>query len=102
MLADHAHVPASQTWEYINTLLDEGYTKAELAKALGYETPALQISKRLVTVRNAYDVKKMYVNLHGKRQSAKAPQQIITHAGGLLTQSKNKDGRTVLTHRVMG
>lgn len=98
MLADGALVPASETWEYINALLSEGYTKTELASALGYTTRALQLSKGFVTVRNAYDVKKIYNNLHGKRLPAPTPNAIITHTGGLLTKTNKRDGSTVLTH----
>lgn len=101
MLADRALVPADETWDFINRLLSEGYTKTELAKALGYETHALQLNKNQVTVRNAYEVKKMYGELHGKRDEVKTPGEIITHTGGVLTSSKKKDGTTVLVHRVM-
>lgn len=43
--ADHSFVPARRTWKLIGQLLDEGYTKAHLARELGAQTPALQISK---------------------------------------------------------
>jgi hypothetical protein len=100
MLADGAYVPATETWELLNGLLAEGYTKRALAKALGYESHALQLNKHQVTVRNAADVKKVYRDLHGKLAVTKEPQVLSTHTGGMLTQSRKKDGTTVLIHRM--
>ena len=47
----------------LDALIDAGYTKSQLARELGRKTPALQIGKGKVTVRNAYDVKRMHERL---------------------------------------
>lgn len=60
--ADRALIPAGPTWALLDELIADGYNKAELARALGYRTPALQISRRQVTVRTAADV----ARLHGR------------------------------------
>lgn len=58
--ADRALIPATETWEYLNKLLADGHSKALLSKLLGYRAPALQIKKTQVTVRTAYQVKRLY------------------------------------------
>lgn len=61
--ADHALIPATDTWRYLDGLIADGYSKAELARKLGYATPALQIGRHQVTVRTAYDVQRLYLRL---------------------------------------
>jgi hypothetical protein len=61
--ADRAYIDAGPTWELLDELIDDGYTKTELAIALGRQTRALQLSRRGVTVRNAYDVAKLHERL---------------------------------------
>jgi hypothetical protein len=63
MHCDKALVPAQRTWSLIRRLLDEGYTRARLAKLLGYTTRALQIHKSHVTARNALRVEQLYERL---------------------------------------
>lgn len=63
MASDQALVSAKETWRLINELLKEGYTIAHLANGLGYKTPALQIGKHRITVRNAHRVKVLYRKL---------------------------------------
>lgn len=58
--ADHACVPGGPTWKLIRRLLKRGYSKAQLAKWLGYRTPALQLNRNRVTVLNAAKIKRMY------------------------------------------
>ncbi len=48
---DAALVSAASTWRLIDLLLEEGFTKASLARHLGMRSPALQINRRRVTVR---------------------------------------------------
>lgn len=50
--ADHAKVPARKAWRLIGQLIEEGFTKAGLAKQLGYRSPALQLQCHRITVRN--------------------------------------------------
>ena len=49
---DRAKVPASKAWRLIEQLLEEGFTKAALAKLLGYRSPALQLRRDRITARN--------------------------------------------------
>lgn len=75
MASDHALIDATPTWRLINALLDEGYTKTELARRLGHKTHALQIGKDQVTARVAATVKRLYERLmswddEGQQQAA--------------------------------
>ena len=53
---DAVHVPAGPTWERIEWLLAEGFSKARIASELGMKRPALQLNRHRVTVRNAAKV----------------------------------------------
>lgn len=53
-------VPAGRTWRRIAILLDEGFPKAEIARRLGYKTPALQFKRRRVLARTAARVERFY------------------------------------------
>lgn len=59
-----AIIPAGPTWELINELLEEGFSKAYLAKRMGYKNPALQIHKDRVTVRIAVAIERLYADIH--------------------------------------
>lgn len=61
--ADRALICAAQTWRYLDDLIADGYSKAELARQLGYAHRGLQLGRRQVTVRNAYDVQRLYLRL---------------------------------------
>jgi hypothetical protein len=50
---DAALVPAGPTWERIEWLLEEGFTKGRIALELGRKTRALQLNREWVTARNA-------------------------------------------------
>ncbi|HEY3655456.1 MAG TPA: hypothetical protein VGL34_10835 [Steroidobacteraceae bacterium] len=51
--ADRAIIPGKRTYRLIERLLEEGYTKAQLARELGYSSPALQFRKgSRVTLRS--------------------------------------------------
>jgi hypothetical protein len=58
--AGGALIDADPTWKKINTLLDEGFTKSELARRLGSKTPALQFSHFEVTAKTAARVDRFY------------------------------------------
>ncbi len=58
--AGHALVPADKTWKMINELIEEGFTKAELARRLGYARPALQIRKDRITAETERKVLRFY------------------------------------------
>ena len=58
--ADHSTIPAKRTWRLIERLLGEGFSKAELARRLGYKSPALQLNRHRVLAKNALRVEKFY------------------------------------------
>jgi hypothetical protein len=60
---DRALIPAKGTWKLLDQLIADGYTKSELARRLGYKTPALQLKRDLVTVRSAYLVERLFEQL---------------------------------------
>jgi hypothetical protein len=47
------NVEAGGTWQRINWLLEEGFTRARIARELGCKTPALQLRKDFVTATSA-------------------------------------------------
>jgi hypothetical protein len=55
-------VPAARTHKLIREILEEGFSKAEVARRLGYRSPALQFNRRRVTARNEARV----IALHSK------------------------------------
>lgn len=58
--ADASLVPAGPTWKLLDALLSTGYSKAALARELGFKTPALQIGRGWVLARTAYRVQRMF------------------------------------------
>jgi hypothetical protein len=59
-VSDAALVPAVKTWRQINTLLEEGFSKAELARRLGFASPALQLGKNRILARSAARVDRLF------------------------------------------
>lgn len=59
-IADHALVPAAGVWRLLDRLLEEGFTKTELARRLGYAGPALQIGRKRVLARTAHRLERFY------------------------------------------
>ncbi len=53
-------VQAEETWRMIERLLREGFSKAELARRLGYRSPALQLRRDRIVKRNASRVARFY------------------------------------------
>lgn len=62
-IADHALVDAATTWRRIERLLDEGFSKAELARRLGYRSQKLQFGPDQVCARSAVRVERFYRRL---------------------------------------
>jgi hypothetical protein len=60
--ADHSHVPAAKAWRLIGALLEEGYSKAELARRMGLKTPAIQMRRDFITAKSEQRV----IALHGR------------------------------------
>lgn len=88
--SDGALVEAAPTWKLINALLLAGFTKARLATELGAKTPALQISKKQVTVRNAYEIQRLHDRL---MRSDEAPVD-ATAAHSKIRELRNELIRT--------
>jgi hypothetical protein len=59
-VSDAARVRAYPTWRQIRGLLAEGFTRAQLARRLGYESPSLQLGKKWILARNAAKVDRLY------------------------------------------
>jgi hypothetical protein len=53
-------VDAGPTWRLIGRLLEEGFTKTELARRLRFRALALQLGRRRITARNAVRVERFY------------------------------------------
>lgn len=62
---DRALIPAMDAWRMLDELIADGYTRRELGRLLGSKskTPALQLNRDFVTVRNAYLVERLYYEL---------------------------------------
>lgn len=62
---DRVLVPAKATWKLLDELIEDGYTRGELARRMGSKskTPALQLKRDFVTVRNAYLAERLYDQL---------------------------------------
>lgn len=61
-------VSARRTWQLVDELVAAGYTRAELAEAMGSRatTPALQIGRRTVRVSTAKAVERLHRDLLGR------------------------------------
>lgn len=80
-VADHAIVPAKETWRRIRELLRLGYTRGELAQRLGAERPALQLRKREVLARTALRVEKLHREIMGEIEREKSTPAICPDCG---------------------
>jgi hypothetical protein len=63
MRLPRALISAKQLWRRINTLLATGFTKAELARRLGFKNRALQFRRDYVTVKSDRAVGLLYRRL---------------------------------------
>ena len=61
--ADASIVPAARTWKLIDWMIEEGFTKSEIARRLGRKTPALQIGKDFVLARTATAIERLYAQM---------------------------------------
>jgi hypothetical protein len=57
--ADHALIPAKETWLMINKLLREGFSKRQLAKRLGYKK-AIQFKRDFVLKATEIKIRRFY------------------------------------------
>lgn len=58
--SDHALIPARSTWCIVARLIEEGYTRRQIARWLGQQGNGLQLGKEWVTARNACAVERLY------------------------------------------
>jgi hypothetical protein len=63
MASDSALVKPGRTFQLIDRLRDEGFTKTELARRLGYANEALQFNPHRMTARNVARVESLYRRL---------------------------------------
>lgn len=63
MVSDRALVKPGRTFRLIELLLEEGFTKAELARRLGYRNGALQFRRDRMTAKNVQRVESLYRRL---------------------------------------
>jgi len=61
--ADGALISAKPSWKLINELLKDGYTKSDIARAMGFERPVLQLGRTHCTVLNAAIVQRVFDRL---------------------------------------
>jgi hypothetical protein len=59
-VSDAALIPAAPTWLQIQTLLAEGFTRAELARRLGFSDLGLRLGKQMILARSAARVDRFY------------------------------------------
>ena len=57
--SDGSLVPAAPVWRMVEWLIEEGFTKARIAEAIGQKR-ALQLGRDRVTVRNAAAIRRLY------------------------------------------
>lgn len=70
MASDKALISAKEAWRLIDELLAAGFTKGAIALGIGRKTPALQLNREKITVRNAYLVAQLHARLcHETTQS---------------------------------
>jgi hypothetical protein len=58
--SDSSFVSAARTWRLIRLLLEEGFTKKELARRMGFAAPAIQFRKTRVLARTEQRVKRLF------------------------------------------
>lgn len=56
-------VPAGPTWRLLDELITRGWSKSELARRLGFESPALQISRQAVRASTARKIEGLHAEL---------------------------------------
>lgn len=62
--ADGAHIDGAPTWLLLDELIASGYSRARIASEMaGRPVRALQLSRKLVTVRNAEQVRQVHARL---------------------------------------
>lgn len=62
-MADHGLVDAATTWELLERLIEQGYSRARLAHELGHVRGALQIGRERCLARTALAVSRLYLRL---------------------------------------
>lgn len=84
MALDRALVDATQTWLYIQKMLDAGVGSASIMDALGRVGPVTRIGATRVTVRTAARIQRLYARLLGEpasRPSSNNAQAVLQERG---------------------
>jgi hypothetical protein len=94
--ADQSYVPAKSTHALVQKLVSKGYSRAELARRLGYRSPSLQLKEGRVTLRKAHKVQKMYNSILAEekeeRNIAEEMKYFCTECG-MSHRKKDRLGR---------
>lgn len=91
MAADGAYVDAKHARSLIKKLLNEGYTKVQIAVAIGQKR-ALQLGMQKITVAHAAKIEAVFKRLHGQltdeaRQSTQRHKIKTETQNGFLTRN---------------
>jgi hypothetical protein len=78
--ADASIINGAETRRLIKKMVTLGYPKAEIARRLGYKSPALQF-KGKVLLKNAHKVKKLYQEILSEQETMKELKHLCTHCG---------------------
>jgi hypothetical protein len=93
--ADGALVPAAPTWRNVRRLLDAGWSRAAIARALGNATPALQVSRRAVRLKTADRLARLVERVERERApraAAKAALERLVAGGACPRCSASHEG----------
>lgn len=88
-ISDSALIPAKETWAAIRQILRWGYTRGEIARRLGSQTPALQLRKKFVLASTESRVLKVYREL---QEEMKIQEEMKTFCTA-CANSHDKDSR---------
>ena len=79
--ADHAVISARDTWRLVRWMVRRGYPKAELARRLGYKSPALQLRKRYVLAKTASRIQRLHRQIVHELQEERETKYICRQCG---------------------
>jgi len=79
--ADSAVISARDTWRLVRWMVRRGYSKAELARRLGYKSPALQLRKQYVLVKTAGRIQRLHRQIARELQEERETKHICRQCG---------------------
>ena len=95
--ANSAITGARDTWRLVRWLVKQGYSKAELARRLGYKSPALQLRKQYVLVKTAGRIQRLHRQIVRELQKERETKHICRQCG----YSHAKTDRQVYLRRTL-